>query len=87
VLTNVFEKAASSVFTAEVKVEAAGFSRTLAGISIYQAPQRYKPEDCNLNIQHWGSLKSHFHSLLFLPSTTLAMTFIYCRHKSTVKKS
>jgi len=69
-MKEVVEKPASSIFTAEVKMETVGSSRTLSGIRIYQAAQCYNAVGCNLNIQNGRHLISHYHSNLFLPYRT-----------------
>ena len=79
IMTEVVEKATSFIFTAGVKMEAVGSSRTQAGTTLYQAAQSYSPESHNLNIQNCVNLVSHFLSHLFLPNLT-GSDIIYCRH-------
>jgi len=69
-MKEVVERAASSIFSPEVKMETAGSSRTLSGVMIYQAAQCYNPEGCNLCIQNCRHLISHYHSHLLLPYPT-----------------
>jgi hypothetical protein len=87
VIKAVVEDAASSIFTAEVKMETAGSSRTLSGITTFQAAQCYNPEVCNLNIQNCRHLISHISTLVHFSHTSLAVTFIYSIHESAAKNN